>query len=283
MQDQTDRFPDTLMVAPFYDDVKRTPARRTHMTTIWGPGPTEYRFFWSTEIARFDSEEEAKLFVQRLKDDPAVMTAFRRLLDPLGDMSLGNGDGDDDDKDDALIEATASLLAGGDLIADLTTTTSFEPMWRYHGLFRDRHIALNFLSRFRRDPIAVARLRNMLHQRSPGANLLMPTLSVSSMDQMFATLANLLATRALIPSYRLHATAGTVSDDEKLAPVRSSSPTAAAPLPSSKQKEEEAEEPTFPDNDGAAQAAALRAAAVTGVPFCEECAKAAAAQAAQKV
>jgi hypothetical protein len=103
------------------------------------------------------------------------------------------------------------------------------------------------------------------------------------MDQLFAALANLLATRALIPTYRLHATAGTVSDDEKLAPARSASPTAAVPVPAGKGKEEEAEEPTFPDNDGAAQAAALRAAAATGVPFCEECAKAAAAQAAQKV
>jgi hypothetical protein len=178
------------------------------MTTIWGPGPTEYRFFWPTEIASFDSAAEAKASVQRLKDDPAVMTAFRRLLDPLGDMSL--------DYDDALIEATASLLAGGEPIADLVATTSFEPMWQYHGPFR--HIALNFLSRFRRDPVAVARLGNMLHQRSLGAALSRPTV-----DRVFAWLANLLATPALIPGSRSHAPAGSVSEDQKAAPYASSS------------------------------------------------------------
>lgn len=237
------------------------------MTTIWGPGPTEYRFFWPTEVASFASEQEAEEYVQSFKDDPAVMTGFRRLLDPLGTM---------EQDEDALIDAAAGLLAGGKLVADLITTTSFEPMWRYYELFRDRSFALNFLSRFRRDPIAVARLREMLRERSLGANI-----SRLTVDQMFAALANLLATENLIPTFRLHAAAGSTSEDEKLAPVRASAPMSAAPVPASSVEEDEA--PTFADNDGAAQAAALRAAAATGVPFCEECAKAAAARLAQKV
>src|ERR1700689_784865 len=110
------------------------------MTAIWGPGPTEYRFFWHSELARFTSEEEAQTFVQRLKDAPLATISLKRLLDPSGIMFQD---------EDELAEAVVRMLTGGQLIADLITTTSFEPMWQYYAPFRDRAFALNFLAQFR--------------------------------------------------------------------------------------------------------------------------------------
>jgi hypothetical protein len=174
------------------------------MTTIWGTGPTEYRFFWHSELRHFSSEGEAKAFVERFKDDSSVMGRLKSLVAASGAKS-----GDEDE----LIDALAGMLIGGRLIAELDTATSFEPIWRYYTEFRERAFALNFLARFRRDPIAMARLRGLLRERNLGANL-----SVLTVDQVCAGIANLLATERLVPGFYLHAGAGGSFEDEKSAP-----------------------------------------------------------------
>jgi len=183
-------------------------------------------------------------------------------MDPSG---TGSGAG----HSDQLIQTVASSLLGGALLAG-GGGAGLDPAWRCHGDFRDRTFALRFLARFRHDPIALARLRGLLHQHKLGADF-----SPFSADEILAAIAALLSFGRLVPAERLRAQPGIYNEDNQPAPSATASAAPAARPPSS--VEEEPDAPTFADIDGAAQAEALRAAAASGTPFCEECAQAAAA------
>jgi hypothetical protein len=224
------------------------------MTTIWGPGATEYRFYWHQELHSFANPPHAAGFVGAQKENPGFESGLNNLMDPLGAGSDA----------DQLTQSVADSLMSGELVAG---GSGLDPAWRCGGDFRDRSFGLRFLGQFRHDPIALARLRGLLYQHKLGADF-----SPFSADEVFEAIAALLSAGRLIPGERLRARAGLNNKDEQAAPsVAASSASAPAPAPASAEEEEAA--PTFENNDGAAQAAALRAAAAAGTPFCEECAK----------
>jgi hypothetical protein len=140
-------------------------------------------------------------------------------------------------------------------------------LWKYSVRdFWDESDAAQFLARYKSDPVAMESFRRLLLDR-----YLPVDASRMSEDELLKHLASMLATGELLVALDRR-DIGIGDPGEK--------PQAPAPQPSdpapSKKVEEEAN--TFgPDHDAAAQADALRAAAEAGVPFCEECARAAAA------
>ena len=136
--------------------------------------------------------------------------------------------------------------------------------------FYDRQAGLRFLYRFRNDPIAIAQLRGLLYRHNLGADLCLLT-----PDEALSEMATLLYWGRVVVTEHVRTQLGVFNQDTQAAPAPASD-SKAAPSPSPAAGPED-DAPTLPDNDGAKQAAALRDAAKSGVPFCEECAKAAAA------
>jgi hypothetical protein len=225
------------------------------MTTIWGTGATEYRFYWHQELHSFANHAHAAGFVESHKANPSFESDLNDLMDPFGGSGAGQGA--------QLAQSAADSLLGGGLLAG--GGLGLDPAWRCGGDFRDRGFALRFLARFRHDPIAMARLRGLLCEHK-----LVADFPLFSADEALAAIATLLSQGRLIPGERSRARAGIYNEDNQAAP---SAAAAATPAPSPSSVEEEEAAPTFANNDGAAQAAALRAAAAAGTPFCEECAK----------
>jgi hypothetical protein len=125
------------------------------------------------------------------------------------------------------------------------------------------------LEQLRLDPVAMLEVRRLVRERT-GTDL-----RQLSDEEALAEFARLFAVTGDAPAPRR--TGGGAAAD-------AASSTAAPPAPSPRppaSREREPESPTFPpDHAPSAQAAALTAAALTGVPFCEECARAAAERAA---
>ncbi len=136
--------------------------------------------------------------------------------------------------------------------------------------FKDKNAAAQFLVRFKKDGSAISALRRLLAEsgRSTG-NL--------SDDQVLEEVALRMSRGDLIVCYRHTKTPGSTGDEEQ-APAPA--PSTATPQKSTSTKRDEPDQPTFTnDHDVRAQIGTLVAAAASGVPFCEECAKAAAARA----
>ena len=165
------------------------------MTTIGGPGPTEYRFFWHAELAHCTSEEDARAFAERREGHPAVADGWRGLLWPDASLSDENQSGEDQVR-----RVMARLRASGQLIAERSFDATFKPMWQQNAAFPDFTFAFHFLSRFRSDPIALAKFRGLLQEHNPGRNL-----SRLTADQVTASVANLPARGKLIPGFRVNA------------------------------------------------------------------------------
>lgn len=146
-----------------------------------------------------------------------------------------------------------------------------------------RHTALVWLRQFKGDPASMSGLRSMVHALHPAT---LPP-GFSNDEQVLEALSGLLSSGVLhvhsvpppVTGYRdpayVAAPAQAAPATRRPAPSQSSSSTAPV------RAAEEAD--TFSSaTDAAATAAVLRSAAESGVPFCEECAKAAAAAAARR-
>lgn len=146
-------------------------------------------------------------------------------------------------------------------------TPTIRFLWRdsIHRASTPEH-ALQFLERFKNDAVAMAGLRRLLGEREWLCDA-----SRMTDDHVLATVARLMSAGELLAGLEWKSRVSAPRSEEAVAPV----PAGAQPQ---SRPEEEPEGETFAgDHDGATQAGALRAAAESGVPFCEECARAAAA------
>jgi hypothetical protein len=117
--------------------------------------------------------------------------------------------------------------------------------------------ALRFLGRFKNDPAAMSGFRKMVPQAR------------GEKDVLLAIARMMVAGQLLIVEQR-----GIVDHNHLSLKIKQEEAPATPPQRLAEPTEEE-EEPTFAaQHDGQAQAATLVAAARSGVPFCEECARA---------
>jgi hypothetical protein len=154
------------------------------------------------------------------------------------------------------------------VILKSTAASTLRFVWRdYAYRFPDAARAKQFLAGFKADPVAMAGLRRLLAERD-----WLHTPARMSDDDVLKAVAALLSRGELV--------AGVEWKPRVAAPVQPGAASAAAsPAPSREPAADEPEPNTFEaSHDGAAQAAALIAAAETGVPFCEECERAARAR-----
>ncbi len=144
---------------------------------------------------------------------------------------------------------------------------NFQFLWRYRvHPFGDAAQALQFLGRFKTDSAAMARLRGLIAGRHHTGDL-----SRVSDDQVLAQVAALLGAGELLAAYQGHEAIQLPEAAAEEAP-----PPAATPPPQQTRERQEPDPPTFStQHDGAGQAQTLAMAAASGVPFCEECARAA--------
>lgn len=223
------------------------------MIAIWGPGATEYRFYWHQELESFSTLEHASAFVGDHQSTPYVASDLTDLLGSSGNAKQ-------------LASSAAESLANGQMLTGGGAGARLDPAWQYWADFHDQRSGLQFLGRFRHDSIALARLRTLLQRHKLAADV-----STYSAEEVLVEVATLLSAGRLVAGERLRARSGGYSEDTTAAPAKAPS-AAATPPPSTSEPEDES--PTLPDNDGAAQAAALKAAAQEAFPFCEECQKA---------
>lgn len=130
--------------------------------------------------------------------------------------------------------------------------------------------ALDFLKRFRNDTAALSGFRRLVPSKGRGIT------AATSDQQLFHAIAKMMVSGELL----IVKPQGLI-DHGHLSLKVTASAVAEAPPAERKEPEIIEETNTFDsDHDGVAQAAALRAAAANGVPFCAECARYAAEQAA---
>jgi septal ring-binding cell division protein DamX len=141
-------------------------------------------------------------------------------------------------------------------------------------------LAHTWLSQFHNNASAMADLQTLLGNSATGAYS-----TPVDQAQLLRLIADKMATGEIIAAVELCGPvalmnvtgAGQEEVEPDLSQLQSSSKPAPAPAPAPAAA---AESTLSPDNDTAAQVAVLKAAAAQGVPFCEECEKAAAAAAA---
>jgi hypothetical protein len=152
-------------------------------------------------------------------------------------------------------------------VIDAGAFSNFQFLWRYRvHPFGDAAQALQFLTRFKGDAAAMARLRGLIAQRSAAGDL-----SRVSDDQILAQVAGMLGSGELVAGYRGQEAIQLPEAAAEAAPAPASTP----PPPQTRERQEP-DPPTFEaQHDGAGQAQTLSMAASSGVPFCEECARAA--------
>lgn len=168
-------------------------------------------------------------------------------------------------------------------IGSSSSQWDFHPWHRCEALsalttFPDRHAAFCWLKQFRSDPVSMAILHSVVAEGGPGG-------SVSSRygdDQVLEDLSWLLS-RGVLHAHRVPPprTAWRIAEEEadsaEAAAFPSRPVTPQAGAVSSPAKAVEELDTFSSQTDAAATAAVLRSAAADGLPFCEECAKAAAA------
>ncbi len=128
--------------------------------------------------------------------------------------------------------------------------------------------ALDFLKRFRNDNAALAGFRRLVPNKGRGIS------AATNDQQLFQSIAKMMVSGELL----IVKPQGLI-DHGHLSLKATTAAVAEAPPSERKEPEIIEDTNTFePDHDGVAQAAALRAAAANGVPFCAECARYAAEQ-----
>jgi hypothetical protein len=151
--------------------------------------------------------------------------------------------------------------------------------WNDHpNPYRNRSdLALTWLSQFQNNPSAMSELQNLLRASATGTYA--PTDQVQILQQIADKMASgeIQACVELCGPVALTSVTGSGEQEAEpdISQLRPTPPPAAAPPPPAP-----VESTLGPNNDPVAQAQALKAAAENGVPFCEECQKAAAAAAA---
>ncbi|HEY2014100.1 MAG TPA: hypothetical protein VGH38_11410 [Bryobacteraceae bacterium] len=223
--------------------------------TIWGSGRTEIRFFWWRELASFSSVDEARIYVERHWKDARIAAELKSLLWREGGLTR---------PDKELKEEVAQLLHQGEL---RTVRLPLDAFWQYRFGAREPNMVVQFLGGFQRDLLVLERLRNLLRQRHGDAEFLRLTDA-----EILVGVAKLLRAEELIVGFRSPPPGSFTGEKSTPTPDFDAPPaprTAAAPVV-------EQEKPTFANPDGARQAKALEDAARKGLPFCEECARAAA-------
>lgn len=146
---------------------------------------------------------------------------------------------------------------------------NFELFWRHQVPPFDKEAALALLRGAKGDTGAVSYLRSLLAERGSARDL-----SRMSDDAIVAEVASLIASGDVLVGFRFQVMTGAAGEEGREEPVaRPAEAPRAAPR-------QQAEDPATlaPNNDAAAQARVLTAASERGVPFCEECARAAAAR-----
>lgn len=145
--------------------------------------------------------------------------------------------------------------------------SNFQFLWRYSvHPFGDAAQALQFLGSFKTDAAAMARLRRLVSQRCE-----MGDVSRIPDDRILVQVAGLLGSGDLLAGYQWHEPIELPGEGGEEAP-----PAPAAPPAPPARERQEPDPPTFgAQHDGAGQAQGLLAAAESGMPFCEECARAA--------
>jgi hypothetical protein len=226
-------------------------------------GLREWHLFWREEVCSVRSQEEAMAVLGAGPERGRVAT---ELLREAGGAGAGSP------------EDVARMLTSGELLlirhaAARHATAGLGPMlWKYpqHGALSEFG-AQSFLRRFTNDPLAVEVIRRITQHRLHTA--FHESLSISL---LFAAAARWIAQGELVVAFRMFSTGGGPTADvaqEKPAPE---APAAAPPA----SKTPEPEVATFPpDHDASIQAQALTSASEQGVPFCEECMRAAMQQA----
>jgi hypothetical protein len=135
--------------------------------------------------------------------------------------------------------------------------------------FSDRSIAVQFARQFRSDVLAMQRFRAVIRQSEGGS-------APANEEQLLQQIAGKLASGELRVCARKTEISGAVHErPDRGGPAFDASERRSHRASSARAAEDE---DTFSDADLAAIAAAQIAAAEAGVPFCEECAKAALAE-----
>lgn len=131
----------------------------------------------------------------------------------------------------------------------------------------DMHSAVQFLNRFRSDSVAMDSFRRQVLTKGTNASA-----SKLPDEEVIQSLARMMARGEVLVALP--------NRERRPDTLNAEQPEAKSEAPKeTKTKEAVADEPTFESNhDGVAQADVLRAAAATGIPFCEECERAAALQ-----
>jgi hypothetical protein len=200
-------------------------------------------------------------FLNQLQSDPAAVRAMTGFLEER-DVDRGSSAGGPGSVSDRL----ADLIASGEALVGAT-----EPqlLWRHAVSSRDRSSALAFLRRLRTSAGAMWNLRQFVWKSTGSTDL-----SRIDDDQILEQVATLVSSGEAVIGFRMLLRGGGGGAEE--APARPQPAPAAAPPSPRAEREREADPPTFvPHHDAAMQAQALIAAAQNGVPFCEECARAA--------
>ncbi|MGH9662838.1 MAG: hypothetical protein ACRD9L_00265, partial [Bryobacteraceae bacterium] len=224
-------------------------------------GLREWHLFWREEVLSVRSEGEALSAFGAAGGDQGRVIAG--LLREAGGAGAAASPPD-----------VARMLTSGELLlirhaAARTATAGLGPLlWKYpqHGALSEFG-AQGFLRRFTSDPLAIELIRRLTQHRLHTA--FHESLATGL---LFAAVARWIAAGELVVAFRMFSTGGGDTADvaaEKPAPEASP----AAPPPTTAPEPETA---TFPSgHDASVQAQALVAASDQGVPFCEECMRAA--------
>jgi hypothetical protein len=139
--------------------------------------------------------------------------------------------------------------------------------WRHQVPPFDKDGALAFLRGVKGDMGAISYIRSLLAERGAARDL-----SRMDDDAIIGEVAGLIASGEVFVGFRFQVMTGAAGEEVRDEPVPGpAEPARPAPKPPAEDK------PTFaPNNDAKVQAHVLVAAAQRGVPFCEECARAAA-------
>ena len=125
------------------------------------------------------------------------------------------------------------------------------------------------LGSLRHDPGSMLEIRKILSRAAPGVC----DLSRMSDDEVLACVVRRFAVRQR-PTWSSPAASSTGEKQPAAQETQALAAAASTPRAQAERRTPEPEPATFaPAHDPAAQAAALTAAAVSGVPFCEECAR----------
>jgi hypothetical protein len=225
------------------------------MISIWSYSYGEFRFYWRREIATFATLDHARTVVEPYKKDPVIVSKMANIISKPGYVASS---------DDEIMEHIARMLVDGDLLVWLYQFEGFDPIPRYDKRsFRSAATRRHFVEQFKNDRIAMTHLRELMFQQNAFRSL-----DELNNDGLMEEVGKWLGVGEMVVGVRSFLKPGTKSSEGSGGPAPAAARPAMRPEPA---PQEEDEEPTFVSPDSDAQAAALRAAALSGVPFCEEC------------